>query len=174
MLLARADQLTNAYRPSDQPFTIGANPQGQDAFSDFFQGLVDEVRISKVARYDQDFTPARRFAPDADTIALFHCDEGSREELRDASGNGHHGKIVGATWVQPSQASVTGAMLPAQTPLLFDGDDLVEVQNIPWGHLEHFTLEAFARADVIGKVGFIVDRSRTRRSIATRTALNSP
>ena len=57
-------------------------------------GLIDEVRISKVARYDKDFTPAKRFEPDADTLALYHFDEGQGDVLKDSSGNGHHGKIT--------------------------------------------------------------------------------
>src|SRR2546426_422563 len=64
-----------------------------------FTGRIDEVRISKVARYDKDFTPAKRFEPDADTLALYHFDEGAGDVLNDSSGNKHHGKIVGAKWV---------------------------------------------------------------------------
>jgi hypothetical protein len=33
-------------------------------------------------------------------LALYHCDEGKGETLRDSSGQGHHGKIVGAKWVR--------------------------------------------------------------------------
>jgi hypothetical protein len=65
-----------------------------------FNGVIDEVRISKVARYDKDFTPAKRFEPDADTLALYHFDEGQGDVLKDSSGHGHHGKIVGAKWVR--------------------------------------------------------------------------
>ena len=61
---------------------------------------MNEVRISKVARYDKDFTPAKRFEPDKDTLALYHFDEGDGDVLKDSSGNGHHGKIVGAKWVK--------------------------------------------------------------------------
>jgi len=62
-------------------------------------GTIDEVRISKVARYTKDFTPAKRFTPDKDTLALYHFDEGQGDKLIDHSGNGHHGKIHGATWI---------------------------------------------------------------------------
>src|SRR5262249_50285442 len=65
-----------------------------------FAGLIDEVRVSKKARYDKDFKPARRFEPDADTLALYHFDEGQGDVLIDSSGNAHHGKIVGAKWVK--------------------------------------------------------------------------
>ena len=40
-----------------------------------FVGYLDELRISKIARYSDDFSvPVNRFRPDADTIALFHFD----------------------------------------------------------------------------------------------------
>ncbi len=56
-------------------------------------GEIDEIRISSVARYHEDFTPSTRFSPDKATVALYHCDEGSGLEVKDSSGNGRHGKI---------------------------------------------------------------------------------
>ena len=38
-------------------------------------------------------------SPTTDTLALYHFDEGSGEELEDSSGNNHHGKVVNAKWV---------------------------------------------------------------------------
>jgi hypothetical protein len=49
-------------------------------------GRVDELRISRVARYTGTFVPGRRLPPDAETIALWHLDEGTgtpREERLD-------------------------------------------------------------------------------------------
>jgi formylglycine-generating enzyme required for sulfatase activity/Leucine-rich repeat (LRR) protein len=89
-----------AHKPSSMPFTLGANPEPGDKFADHFFGRMNEVRISKVARYDKDFTPAKRFEKDEDTVALYHFDEGSGDVLKDSAGNGHHGKIVGAKWVK--------------------------------------------------------------------------
>jgi hypothetical protein len=40
-------------------------------------GLLDELRLSKVARYTTTFTPAATFTADSDTVALYHFDEGS-------------------------------------------------------------------------------------------------
>jgi formylglycine-generating enzyme required for sulfatase activity len=65
-----------------------------------FTGLVQEVRVSRVARYADDFTPSQRFTPDKDTLGLYHCDENSGDVLKDSSGHGHDGKIVGAKWVK--------------------------------------------------------------------------
>lgn len=69
--------------------------------SDYFlDGIIDEVRISNVGRYTKDFTPEKRFENDEHTLALYHFDEGQGDVLKDSSGNGHHGKIVGAKWVR--------------------------------------------------------------------------
>ncbi len=83
------------------PFTLGSQ----------FTGERFEVRVSKVARYDKDFTPQPHFEPDADTLALYHFDEGQGEVLYDSSGNGHHGKIVGAKWVKLDELAAFDAWL---------------------------------------------------------------
>jgi formylglycine-generating enzyme required for sulfatase activity len=75
---------------------LGANQEGKD----HFHGRMNEVRISKVARYDGDFKPDQRWVPDTDTLALYHFDEGAGSVLKDSSGNDHHGEIVAAKWVQ--------------------------------------------------------------------------
>ncbi|MCA9138278.1 MAG: protein kinase, partial [Planctomycetales bacterium] len=72
------------------PFRIGI----------MFAGEISETRVSSVARYTGDFAPANRFEPDQHTLALYHFDEGTGDVLKDSSGNGHHGKIVGAKWLQ--------------------------------------------------------------------------
>jgi len=38
--------------------------------------VLDELRISSVRRYSRAFTPKKRFEPDAQTLALFHFDDG--------------------------------------------------------------------------------------------------
>ena len=70
----------------------------------FFRGRLGEVRVSKVARYEQDFTPTKRFDTDQNTLALYHFDEGSGDVLKDSSGHGHHGQIVGAKWVHVAES----------------------------------------------------------------------
>ena len=68
----------------------------------FFEGVIDEVRISNIVRYprenlNQHFwedtiqVPNARFEPDEHTVALWHFDGwGQAERLMDSSGNGHH------------------------------------------------------------------------------------
>jgi hypothetical protein len=97
--------------------SIGAS-RGKDEIQAAFAGVIDEVRISKIVRYDKDFIPAGRFEPDKDTVALYHFDEGQGDKLIDSSGNGHHGKIVGAKWVK---ADGTPIVTPPDYALSFDG-----------------------------------------------------
>lgn len=66
----------------------------------YLQGIIEEVRISRVARYTSDFKPERRFENDDLTLALYHFEEGQGDVLRDASGKDHHGRIRGARWVK--------------------------------------------------------------------------
>ena len=83
---------------------IGGVPLAEAWQTDgFFEGIIDDVRISRGARYGASFTPPADLDSDADTIALYHFDEGSGDVARDASGNGHDLKIVGAKWVAQSQ-----------------------------------------------------------------------
>lgn len=56
------------------PLYLGANPNARSQPVQFLKGAIDEVRLSRVARYAADFTPAKRFERDPDTVYLFHCD----------------------------------------------------------------------------------------------------
>jgi formylglycine-generating enzyme required for sulfatase activity/tRNA A-37 threonylcarbamoyl transferase component Bud32 len=69
-----------------------------------FQGTIDEVRVSKTARYKADYVVRSRLEPDADTLALFHFDEGVGDVLHDASGHGYDGKITRAAWVRADES----------------------------------------------------------------------
>ncbi len=111
-----------------------------------FSGQIQEVRLSKTARYDKDFTPAQRFEPDADTLALYHFDEGSGDVLKDSSGNGHHGKIVGAKWVKAD-----GTPIPSGTKTLQMGGGKIEVASLAGPGPGDFTLEAFFTFSTLGE-----------------------
>ncbi|MFN0145377.1 MAG: Ig-like domain-containing protein [Dehalococcoidia bacterium] len=65
-----------------------------------FPGLIDEVRVSNIVRYAANFTPtAVAFAPDADTRALWHFNEGTGTTAADVSGNANTGTLTsGPTW----------------------------------------------------------------------------
>lgn len=68
-------------------------------------GLIDEVRISNIARYTSNFTPQTTpFEPDENTVLLLHFDENGDDPRNsgkaiDSSGRGNHGTIYGAKYV---------------------------------------------------------------------------
>jgi hypothetical protein len=73
----------------NEPFlVIGAEKHDYDRNTyPSFSGWVDEVRISNVARYASNFTPPNApFTPDANTVGLYHFDEGSGTVVQDSSG----------------------------------------------------------------------------------------
>lgn len=84
-----------------QDSLVGIDP-GRGAGGTFFEGVIDEVRISNIVRYprenlNQHFwedtiqVPNTPFEPDEHTVALWHFDGwGQAERLMDSSGNGHH------------------------------------------------------------------------------------
>lgn len=105
------DDLSGMERPKD--FTLGGfgekiGSKHHDHFWGAFAGYIDEVRISRVARYDVEkdsFTPRGKFKNDAQTVALWQFDEpGGTKKFLDASGNGHHlvGKNGAKTGVPPT------------------------------------------------------------------------
>jgi hypothetical protein len=57
------------------------------------QGLVDEIRVSDVARYEGGaFTPSRRHTADEHTLLLLHCDGDAGPWLVDDSPRRLHPK----------------------------------------------------------------------------------
>ena len=57
------------------PLFLGADPDGRGNPMSFFDGKVDEIRISRIARYaGAAFEPPRRHQRDPDTVLLLHCD----------------------------------------------------------------------------------------------------
>jgi 3',5'-cyclic AMP phosphodiesterase CpdA len=88
-------------RRNSLPLLIGADPDSVGKPTSFFEGLVDEVRISKVVRYEgPKIAPARRFDPDPDTVLLLHLDRNLGPWTLDASAAGAHADRVGkATFV---------------------------------------------------------------------------
>ncbi|WP_417387129.1 protein kinase domain-containing protein [Gimesia sp.] len=79
-------------------FQIGrttSNPTSNHSF----RGIIDEVRLSSIVRYTNNFTPEKRLKADEHTMGLYHFDEVGSNVLKDSSGNGRDGRIIGARWV---------------------------------------------------------------------------
>lgn len=79
------------------PLYVGADPDGSGKPMSFFEGAIDEVRLSSTARYlGEWFTPERRLTADRDTVALYTFDRSMGPYVLDTSGHGHHARRVGA------------------------------------------------------------------------------
>jgi hypothetical protein len=102
--VAREGELTFApsliWAAGDEPIRI-SDPTGNWA-----NAIIDEVRISSVARYSDNFTPARRFEPDDQTIGLWHFDEGNGEVAYDYGWWGRQGTLHEAPWTTESVCDV--------------------------------------------------------------------
>jgi serine/threonine protein kinase/formylglycine-generating enzyme required for sulfatase activity len=123
-------------------FYLGAEPKpGTNEFYAFFSGELDEIRFSKTARYTIAFPAPVRLSIDAETTALYHCDEGTGNVLVDSSGHNHHGKIVGANWIDLKGVAPP---VPAQFALEFDGvDDCVALPTLQYDGTHSATFEAW-------------------------------
>jgi len=84
---------------------LGGKENSSGSVDTYFQGILDEIRISTGVRYPTAFTaPSRPLTADSFTCLLLHADEGGddprqTEKLPDASGNGNHLTISGAKYV---------------------------------------------------------------------------
>lgn len=84
-------------KSNELPLFVGADPDGRSRPGSFFAGSVDDVRISKVARYQGDtFTPPATVAADADTVWLLPCDREFGPWLPDAGPLQVHGRVRGS------------------------------------------------------------------------------
>jgi tRNA A-37 threonylcarbamoyl transferase component Bud32 len=134
-------------------------------------GRIEEVRVSSCARYDKNFTPAKRFEPDADTLALYHFDEGQGAILKDSSGNGHHGQITGAKWVNADGSPLSPPALQAQCALHFDGKSSVRVGGLIVDYSRPCTFEGYATVRGGGHP-FLCDGGGGVRPNANRWCMN--
>jgi len=105
---------TVSIHPSDMGSTT-ENWLGQSQFGGdpHFNGEIDEFRISNTARYTGNFTPqTTEFTTDANTVALYHFDEGTGQTTADATGS--FNAVLGATTAVESvdPTWVTGSILP--------------------------------------------------------------
>src|SRR5690606_30675881 len=81
------------------PWLIGANPNFRGGPSNYFSGLVEQVRISRSARYTDDFVPDPILPADEETTCLLWFNE-FLPWSHDRSGNGASGRLVNAEWVR--------------------------------------------------------------------------
>jgi hypothetical protein len=91
------------YRISLWDTIIGAAPRRPgDRFVNYFNGVIEQLRISKGARYFDDYVPPAVLDADKDTLLLYRFDEGQGETIHDASGRGNDARLESAAWVKRS------------------------------------------------------------------------
>lgn len=131
---------------STDPVVIGSAGPG-------FAGWVDELRISDVARAS--FT-AMPYAPDANTVALFHLDEALSTPDAVAGFPGHSahdGDLVAAASVQAVGRFAQGLRLEASGAV-----SIASSADFDVGASSGFTVECFVRPDADTTGGFVVSR----------------
>ena len=73
--LVGATPVTGRRQRNAHPLYVGADPDRRGRPERYFHGKIDEVRLSRVARYaGQGHELAHRHEPDADTVLLLHLD----------------------------------------------------------------------------------------------------
>ena len=88
---------------------VGASYNSADNPYDGFVGRIDEARVSHNIRYMTDFTVASEpFTDDANTLLLYHLDEGTGTATDDASSNNNDGTLDGlhTDWVGAKDAGI--------------------------------------------------------------------
>jgi len=111
--------------PNSDPYlVIGAEKHdaGRDQWPSY-HGLLDEVRLSNVIRYAQDFDPPRQpFSADDHTVLLLHLDEGEGNVATNAVAAGPNGAIhrggdpVGPVWVSDTPFGCGDHSQPSSPP----------------------------------------------------------
>lgn len=83
--------------PGDQSLKIGNGW----TLIDGFNGFIDMVRVSDVARYDANFSVQNKLEPDGNTVGLWQFDSNdvNTATANDRSSYGNDGAITGAVWV---------------------------------------------------------------------------
>jgi hypothetical protein len=94
--LVASEPRSGTRRTNGLPLMVGAEVNGRGQAVAHFDGLLDTVRLSSVARYDgQRFAPTRRHQPDDDTLLLLDMDQLQGPWVYDGSGRAAHPLVGG-------------------------------------------------------------------------------
>jgi hypothetical protein len=86
-------------RTNQLPLFLGADTNKNGGPTSHFAGLIDEIRLSKVARYVGDsFVPPAKHIPDEDTVLLIPCDRDFGPWTIDRSKQHSHPRRIGSAY----------------------------------------------------------------------------
>ena len=98
--LVGSEEATGQRRTNDLPFIVGADVTRSREATSYFDGLIDDVRLSSSARYrGEGFSPPRRMIEDSDAVLLLEFDRAVGPFLRDTSRTGASVRSMGARLV---------------------------------------------------------------------------
>jgi len=144
--------VSTSYYPSGLANATETNWLGhpRSIFDPYFDGIIDELRISNTVRYSgATYTvPTTPFSlPDANTLALYHFDEGTGQTSIDATSN-HPAAILGADGtVETADPSWSLSILPVKISQ-FSVQKAANAVNLKW------------KASTVDEQGrFVVERS---------------
>ena len=123
------------YINNDFPLTIGG--QNGSFWNRNFNGFIDEVRISSVARYSSEFIPDIFFESDDSTKLLFHFNEGNGSVVYDVSNNSNIGNIFGATWSDNVPTTIDPPNAVALNTPLNNSDGILLPTTLKWHKSEN-------------------------------------
>jgi hypothetical protein len=92
-----SEATVNQPRMNQRYVFIGADPSARDTPEFNFTGLIDDVRISRGARYAKSFKPATHLAFDETTISLVDF---QRAAVGPGGGDTTHAIVQGKTWAR--------------------------------------------------------------------------
>jgi hypothetical protein len=96
-----AQKASGARKRNALPFYVGADPRSNGRPNSYFSGRLDEIRVSRGARYREPFVPARRLATDDETVLLLHMDRLFGAFVPDASARRAHALCLGKPELAP-------------------------------------------------------------------------
>ncbi len=99
----------NATKSKSYKLAVGSWGYPPAGSNRFFEGSVEDVRVSSIPRYSKDFEPhCPNLFPDEYTIALWNLNEESGNIAHDCSGNAYDGTIIGGSWYLENPCITTG------------------------------------------------------------------
>ncbi len=94
----------------------------------WFKGKIDNLRISNVVRYRENFNPSQNFNTDSNTIAMYDFNEGSGVVANDLSGNNRNLSLFNTNY---SNDTFIGGSLTNSTYLWSTGETTATINPTP-------------------------------------------